>query len=869
MSKTIVLHIGEGNLEDGLSVNFVIPSGAPVIIQGKFPGYPSLAQAHQTWQSVYNDFATNLRNCRKARVTVSELPTSDSQVDPGLAAQELRDALRNWSSQDAVELLRLQVREYVHNDPIHLRLQTENPELQKLPLHLWRLISDSRGTLTLTRPSADINLRPLSTPVKILAVLGSDEDIDTQTDLRILKQQPGVQVSEFSSSRSTRSTELSQRIRDTQSDILYFGGHSFAQQFSLGSSENNYRVFLDELESSLIDAIQNGLKLVILNSCDSLELANGLLRIGVPYVIAMRGCIPDPVAHRFLEKFAASFFQGNSLHLAMRYACRSLEDMQLEFPGVSWLPVLYQNSGAPLEFKVPRRRIPWAALLAASCLLGLIIGIWQITAIGLKAGSSREPSYSSRGEDLLFNASPQCNTSYSEKEAGVASFNKRNFQEAEKQFATFLSPKECPSDLEAQIYRNNAQVLENTSNSTNSNPFFKGLILVLPFLSNMFPFLSSKTLTVAIVVPGSNLDVTQELLRGLPQIQDKVNNELGGIYGKKLLLQIVNGYGTKGQFDEFETQKIAKEITQDPEIAAIVGPYTSAATVIFGEEASREKLTVIAPTSTVIKRSKERPKEDFYLGEFVLRTALSDAIAAKRILEDIRASGKSRLIIAYEEGGIYSKSFKEEVERIAESYNVKIAHICKFFNPNETSKDCLTQGNPDSLLWLPPAGDVSKALDIIRINARNGSKHLPVWGGDSAFGHSVLKQLGSDVDGMKVFISWHPAVNPNSIAGFPNDAGINFRTVMTDDALQAVVRGLAANPNNPHALRDTLLSPGFQVERFFGEGFIRFVTEENSDMGKKGVGVGDRYPDDTLGAIVEAKCFEDTYQKQPCTYVKP
>lgn len=881
MSKYIILNVGEGNFEDGFSVNFVIPSQsgkAPEIISGNFPGYPPLAEAQRDWQSAYNGFAIRLRNCRKARAIASDLPPSDSSINPRQAAQALRDALRQWSSQNATALLRLQIREHIHNEPVHLILETQNPEFQRLPLHLWELIADSmQGTLTLRRPSRPIPVAPLNTPVKILAVLGNDEGIDIQTDLEILKQLPGAQVTELTSTATSTVTRrrLSQKLRDGRWDILFFAGHSFLRQFQFGSSEDASTLFPDELESPLREAIQNGLRLAIFNSCDGLELANDLLRIGVPYVVAMRGSIPDPVAHEFLKYFGKSFFEGTSLHLAIRYACRRLEDIQDEFPGASWLPILCQNSGAPVEFKVLRKRIPWKKLLVAASILGLTFGIYQIIALGLKGGSSINPGYSSLGENSLLDANAlsgddknsKCLDSYSEKEDGMTAFKLGRFKEAEEKFGTFLS--KCPDDPETKIYRNNAQALNNTRNSINQNPLSKGLTLLVPFLSSMLPILDSKTFTIPVVVPGGNSDITKELLRGLPKVQEKVNNEYGGINGKKLLLQIVNGYGLKKIYDPAETQRVAREIAQDPETVAVIGPYSSAATEIFGKEVSREKLTVIAPTSTAVRKSKDRPN-GLDLSENVLRTSLTDATAASRIAKDIQDSGKSRLIIAYG-GDNYSNSFKDEVERIAASYNVQIVHTCDFFNQNESAQSCLSYGRADSLLWIPPANTTSQVIDIIRVNAQKGLTHLPVWAGDSAYGQSVTQRLGNDADGMKVFISWHSEINTDSHTGFAKNEGVNFRTVMSTDALQAIVRGLQAMGSSPNrqGLNGVLLAPGFEAKRFFGEGSIRFFKREEPAIGKDGTGVGNRYPDKALGAIVELKCSKDVSKGLTCIYVKP
>ena len=88
------------------------------------------------------------------------------------------------------------------------------------------------------------------------------------------------------------------------------------------------------------------------------------------------------------------------------------------------------------------------------------------------------------------------------KLAGSKAFESCDFEEARTQFEAWRETN--PSDPEALIYLNNARSAES------ENP----------------------TLKIVVSVPiGSNLDVAQEILRGVAQAQKEVNEE-GGINGK-------------------------------------------------------------------------------------------------------------------------------------------------------------------------------------------------------------------------------------------------------------------------------------------------------------------------------------------------
>jgi hypothetical protein len=99
------------------------------------------------------------------------------------------------------------------------------------------------------------------------------------------------------------------------------------------------------LKAGLEKAIEHGLQLAILNSCDGLKLAEDLADLNIPQVIVMREPVPDRAAQQFLKFFLKAFSSGESLYLAVRQARKRLHETGWDdnCPGVSWLPVIYQN----------------------------------------------------------------------------------------------------------------------------------------------------------------------------------------------------------------------------------------------------------------------------------------------------------------------------------------------------------------------------------------------------------------------------------------------------------------------------------------------------------------------------------------------
>jgi CHASE2 domain-containing sensor protein len=100
---------------------------------------------------------------------------------------------------------------------------------------------------------------------------------------------------------------------------------------------------IDQLKYGLRNAIHQGLKLAIFNSCDGLGLARDLSDLHLPQVIVMREPIPDRVAQRFLKQFLTAFSSGTSLYQSVRQAREQLQAIEPEFPCATWLPVICQN----------------------------------------------------------------------------------------------------------------------------------------------------------------------------------------------------------------------------------------------------------------------------------------------------------------------------------------------------------------------------------------------------------------------------------------------------------------------------------------------------------------------------------------------
>jgi len=354
MPKLVILKFDGGNFQKGFNVTLRIGDEDKPLsteISGKLPPNPLISENYQRWQSDFLD----LDKCQRGRRGDSRI------IDPHQivaqcqqSAKDFINNFKNWlnSPDKALQNLREKLCQQLGDpkQPIRIIIQTDDPWLKKFPWHEWDLFAD-------TYTQAEVALCPTEyekpnavqttdkTAVSILAILGNSEGINIKSDRQSLEKL-GSNGAAPTFLVEPKRTEVSDSLWDQNWDILFFAGHSSSQ-------DEKGRIFInrtdsltiEELKFGLRKAINHGLQLAILNSCDGLKLAEDLADLNIPQVIVMREPVPDRVAQDFLQFFLKAFTGGESLYVAVRHARERLHENGLddEFPGASWLPVIYQN----------------------------------------------------------------------------------------------------------------------------------------------------------------------------------------------------------------------------------------------------------------------------------------------------------------------------------------------------------------------------------------------------------------------------------------------------------------------------------------------------------------------------------------------
>lgn len=412
-------------------------------------------------------------------------------------------------------------------------------------------------------------------------------------------------------------------------------------------------------------------------------------------------------------------------------------------------------------------------------------GLWWFTKqltgsnSSLKTLPSSPSSLSQRmstGEQLLIPSVANQN-----EQAGVAALAAGDYQKAITELEKALQINR--NNPEALIYLNNARIGD------------------------------SKAYTIAVAVPvGTDIDGTQEILRGVAQAQNAIN-QAGGIKGIPLKILIVNDDNNP------ETaQKIAESLANKPEVLGVVGHWASDVTLAAAPVYQSAKLVAISPISTSVKLSG--------FGSYIFRTVPSDRFAGSALSRyQINQLKKQKAAVFFNSKSNYSKSLKDEFTTALFGDGGSVVAEFDLSSPDFNAANDVKQAKKQGaqvLMLATNTATLDQALQVIQVN----NSELPLLAGDDAYAPKILQIGGKDAVGMVVAIPWH--ILAHLQAPFPKAAkalwggDISWRTAMAYDAVQALIAAIANNPNpTRESIQKTLSSPDFTAPG--AAGAVRFL----------------------------------------------
>ena len=361
---------GKGNFDQGFIVSLKNYSGDLPSLGamedgggGELPPAPDLPLLYKAWQIAYRDYlGIRAYNPNDNAAFIKERPVETNvsgeyekwknQKEQAYhactqAEKELLKRFHEWLNSGDFGKVKSELEKYLFQSgdkANRILIESNDKDFQKMPWQKWDLLTPfSLSEVGLSSP----NFKKRYVPVKpkerarVLVILGEDANI--QQEIQQLAT-ANIEIKVV-----TTLAELDEPLWNESWDIIIFNGHSGTSekgtQGKFQLSQDQW-LSISDIRNHLNKAIDQGLKLVIFNSCDGLGLAHQLgegQQLYLPQIMVMRDLLPVPLAPIFLQRFFKEFIKGISLYSALRATRDRLKIYEQEFPCASWLPVICQN----------------------------------------------------------------------------------------------------------------------------------------------------------------------------------------------------------------------------------------------------------------------------------------------------------------------------------------------------------------------------------------------------------------------------------------------------------------------------------------------------------------------------------------------
>ena len=740
-----------------------------------------------------------------------------------------------------------------------------NHDLKRLPWQDWELlISNYRRADPALRLFNEARQRlpdypsPRSAKVRILAVVGDSTGIDAARDLDCITrlQSNDPHRVEVVSLLQPDPAELQQVLEKSPGfHIFIYIGHSRSRaDGQVGWLLLNQRdeLSIRDFRRAMKQAIDRGLQLVILNSCDGLGLAQQLAQLDAPRCVVMKEPVPDEVAVEFIDRFFRAFVeQQQSLQAAVRRARHGLESFNSRYSEVTWLPTVCIKQNAPpltwqtlldnRNLKAARQASRWPKLVG-----GTVAGLAVVGAIalGLSQLQNRSPvspidapsvsaiaaaeQLISAGDNVNLEGSPQLSGAYAQiKQEGMQAFAAGDYElardrfdqirtRAKAQHAEFTNDRESPEfkaalaalqDPTVLIYRNNA---ETRLRHAAGEPIY----------------------TIAAAVPltdtsGAPFNIGREMLYGIAQAQDKaIGPELPNA---NLEVVIANDRN-----DPQQAEALAKAIAQlefeadGRKLLAVVGHYLSDSTCAALKQGYNDaRLVVISPLSTATDIRLDCGRTSLFF-----RTTSSTRIETRTLVNHLvqeRPEGsETSVAIFYREGDSYSADLFQEFDLALDRENIQVTQSFDLDDPSFDAVEALNSVPDVNALVVIPDGRnagsqaFDRAVEVIRANA--GEKM--VLGSNPLYTQEILNPAGGLPNLRNIlFIAtdWHRQCAPASFVAETEQeywfGGVNRTAMLPYEAVQALLPTLEEGVTSEQIrlqLNDLGTSGNAPVSRVFG-----------------------------------------------------
>jgi branched-chain amino acid transport system substrate-binding protein len=364
-----------------------------------------------------------------------------------------------------------------------------------------------------------------------------------------------------------------------------------------------------------------------------------------------------------------------------------------------------------------------------------------------------------------------------EKKQGIEKFAQGNYLQASQHFENSLLQE--PNDPETLIYLNNAQASDNA-------------------------------LKIAVSVPiSSNLNIAQEILRGVAQAQDAINQKVG-INGQKLQVEIVDDKN-----DPEIAKQVAEDLVSDPQVLAVIGHNASNASLAAAPIYQQGKLVMVSPTSMANNLSG--------MGNYIFRTVPTSQVMAEALADyTVNVARKKKMAFCVDSQAPDNVSFKDEFVAAFVHHGGQITPtVCDLSAPNFNAATAVSQaisGGADGLFISSHIDRLDGAIDLARAN----QGRLALFSSPTLYTIKTLETGQQDVKQLVLVAPWHPQSDRNFAQTMEQRwrGQVSWRTAMAYDATEAIIAGLYQG-NSREQLQQVLRSSSFSVRG--ASGTVKFT----------------------------------------------
>lgn len=808
--------------------------------EGTLPPLPaSLVEALEAWRSAYGAQEEVRSHCRIAPGAVTRRSIRDINQLAEVLEQNfnawLRSTDRGW----------VRIRELLvclaPQDPRLLLDCGNHSDLKRLPWQEWelfidhyrradaalRMVNDSR------QPLPDYPL-PRSTRVRILAVVGDCTGINATQDLACVTrlQSNDPKRVEVVSLWQPTPAELQQALEQSAGfHIFIYVGHSRSRE----DGQVGWLLLNPQDELSIRDfhramgqAIQRGLQLVILNSCDGLGLAQQLANLDLPYCLVMKEPVPDEVAVEFIDRFLRALLEEHqSLQGAVRQARHGLESFNSRYSQVTWLPTVCMKQNAPpltwqallSNKKLPRRtrsRSPMVPGISYSLMI-TILGL--VAYLGYRSPSNQVPSQF-QTVDTTKDLQEKLITDGTNPEfIGLKLSELSNGEDAKRAIEEFSSNNyQVAHNLFSQLF----EKLRDEKDANREKDLNPGLPQFLIFSNNacvrqrqqfgqpIYTIVAAGPITDS---QGREFPIGTQMLRGIAQVQDEAvkcdpdKRYPNSVPQVNLQVLVANDFNIPEQAGRLAEVLVADRDSSEP--LAVVGHYISDATCeALRRGYSGAGIPLIVPLST---RSSLLGNCGGSQGD-IFRNTSSTKIEASTIIKHIGSlvrqnslPSQPRVAILYNREDGFSQDLFKQVNTLLQANDRIVSEgdwQLKDINDPEVFLQKPEVARADVLIVLADGKNTSKtsfnnAVELIKADKSN----KVIYGSNPIYSTEVISDakgiseslLTSLKDRLFIPTDWHKVCAPESFNTSSQRywrGTVNRVTALSYEAVYVILAGL-------------------------------------------------------------------------------